>query len=74
VQARPSMVMSPFASLTAGEARTTSAPMLGEACVLTDQEIEVRAAQRASTPRCMHTSTLCSCVAFTSLGCWVALQ
>ncbi len=45
MQARPSMVISPFASLTAKEARTTSAPMLGEACVLTDQEIEVRAAR-----------------------------
>ena len=36
------MVISPFSSL-AGKARSAaSAPQAGEACVLTDQEIEVR--------------------------------
>ena len=74
MSARPSMVISPFASLAAGEARSASAPMVGEACVLTDQEIEVWAAQHAGTPHCMHTSAWCCCVAVQTQRACVTLQ
>ena len=36
------MVISPFSSLAGKTRSVTSAPQIGEACVLTDQEIEVR--------------------------------